>query len=395
MVQGNIFGIEEVKHTHTGLMITRHQTKLLSKQQQTFNRLVKKIEDLRLELEQLNKSLNEKMDLYLKLIYPLEAQLIELNKESTKLLYGFFKNKKLLSQKERAALKKIIVEQLQDIFQFETSEPDDELKEIFKAIQGISYEDALEAEFGHMKFEMESVFEDLGFDVNFDDLHTKMTPEEMMKKAMEMEEELNQQANETDQKQTARKKTKKLQEKEEQQKQIEEARAKNISSIYKQLAKIFHPDLEQDGDIKLQKEELMKKLTVAYENNDLHTLLSLEVAWIKKEDNNPGKLTDDKLGIYNEVLKEQVNELKDEIDNTLQHQRYQPLQKFAMFPHQMKSINVNQQKQQIEEMKNDMAKNVAALKNPAQALLVVKAIIRDFKMQAMFDKEFEKFMGRA
>ena len=42
-------------------------------------------------------------------------------------------------------------------------------------------------------------------------------------------------------------------------------------------------DLEPDEELKAGKEELMKQLTVAYENNDHHALLRLELEWLQKE----------------------------------------------------------------------------------------------------------------
>ncbi|MEJ7681713.1 MAG: hypothetical protein WKG06_28475 [Segetibacter sp.] len=79
----------------TGLIISKQEKQLLSKQQQTFNRLVKKIEKLRQELEQINNILNKKLDFYGKHIYPLEQKLTDLQKEVVKILYTFFNNKKL------------------------------------------------------------------------------------------------------------------------------------------------------------------------------------------------------------------------------------------------------------------------------------------------------------
>ncbi len=392
MIQGNIFETEKAEVVQKGLIISKQQKSLLSKQQQTFNRLVKKIESLRLEMERVTRSLNEKLDFYGKHIHPLELQLTELKTEAIKLLYRFFKDKKLLSKKQRENLGYIISSQLDSIFKFEKKEPEEELKEIFKAVEGISYEQALEEDLDIMKDEMESMFEEFGYDMNFGDMHSKMTEEDIVKKMMEMQEQIKQQANEQNQKRTPRKKTKKQLEKEAREKQIEEARSKNISSIYKQLAKIFHPDLEQDEDLKLQKEELMKKLTIAYEKNDLHTLLSLELAWVQKEETNPGKLTDDKLGIYNEVLKEQVYELEQEIGETLNHPRYQPLQRFATFMQEIKNINLRHEMQQMEVMKNHLATDVAKLKgNEKQVLSVVKELILNFEMQRKYDADLPQF----
>ncbi len=393
-MQNELFEKEEVKKPATGLIIIKPQNNSLSKQQQTFNKLIKKIEKLRSELEEVGISLNDKLEYYGKYIYPLEQQLIELKKEGAKLLYRFFENKKLLPKNQRQSLGKMIAAQLDVIFKSQQGEPDDELKEIFEVVEGVSYEEAAKEDFDIMKSEMESMFEEFGFEMNFDDFHSSMTEEEIIKKAKEMEEQIKQQAYEKNEKKTARKKSKKQLEKEEKERQIEEARTKNIGSVYRQLAKLFHPDLEQDEELKLQKEELMKQLTIAYEKNDLHTLLSLELAWIQKEENNSGQLADDKLCIYNEVLKEQVYELELEINEMLQHPRYRPLQKFTMFAYQIKSVNLSYEKQQIESMKKNMAKDISQLKgNEKQALRTVKEIIRSFEVEIKSQIDFSQFFS--
>ncbi len=379
---------EQGKNASAGLMISTQQ-KTLSKQQQTFNRFIKKIEKLRSVIVEVQKLLDEKLDFYSKNIYPLEKKLSELNKEAAKLLFNFFKNKKLLPKKQRHNLGGVIASLLHEIFQFENGEPEDELKIIFKAVQGISYEKAVEQDFETMKNDMESMFDEFGFKMNFDGLHSKMTQEEIMQKTMEMEDKLKQLAEAKEQQQAAKKKTKKQLEKEEKAKQIQEARAKNISSIYKQLAKILHPDLEQDEALKLQKEELMKQLTNAYENNDLHTLLYLELTWIQNEENNPGKITDDKLGIYNEVLKEQISELEDELEALSEHPRYQPLQKFALFPFNVRDINIKHEKHLLETKCQLVSSENALLKgNEKQALSIIKKRLYDFEHEKKFIIDF-------
>lgn len=122
--------------------------------------------------------------------------------------------------------------------------------------------------------------------------------------------------------QTKKKKTTAQLKKEILEKEKEILKQKNIGSIYKQLAKLFHPDLEQDPDKKLEKEMLMKELTVAYAAKDLHTLLRLELSWIQKEENNAANMASEKLAIYNEILKEQVAELKAQLDRIPHHPQY-------------------------------------------------------------------------
>ncbi|MEZ4799962.1 MAG: J domain-containing protein [Flavobacteriales bacterium] len=52
-----------------------------------------------------------------------------------------------------------------------------------------------------------------------------------------------------------------------------------LTSLYKKLVKLIHPDRERDEKIRAQKEEAMKKLTVAYEKRDLMELMRLEAEW--------------------------------------------------------------------------------------------------------------------
>ncbi len=93
----------------------------------------------------------------------------------------------------------------------------------------------------------------------------------------------------------------------------EEARKRTISVIYKQLAKVLHPDLENDPARREQKHHLMQELTTAYKAGDLHTLLRLELSWIHHEEEDLNRLTEEKLKVYIEFLQKQVADLQQEI----------------------------------------------------------------------------------
>jgi hypothetical protein len=370
-----------------GLAINKsHQKQVLSKQQQAFNRLVKRIEKLQAELKSTSVILDDKLDYYAANLHPLEKQATDIRVEIVKLIFGYYGQKKLFSAKEKSDLREILETQMGNIFSAGVS-PDEELKKIFEKIHGIKYEEAAEEDFQEMKAEMENMFEDFGFDINLDGLHSKMTPEEMMAKMAEMQQEFNEQAN-NKQNKTDFKKTKKQQEKEEREKQVEEAKKKNINGIYRQLAKIFHPDLEPDETVRLEKEELMKQLTVANENNDLHTLLRLEMQWLQKEDNDPAKLSEEKLGIYNQVMKEQVADLEHALFELENHPRFAPLQKYALYPGQIKTINLGREKGRIKDMLQDMGQSLTALKKSEDdAVSEIKTLIKQFRQSREADDE--------
>jgi hypothetical protein len=367
---------EDQSPSRQSLIINNQPKQTLSKQQQTFNRLVKKIEKLQVDLEKTTHSLQQKLDFYLKHIYPLEQKEIILLKGLVKGLYHFYQENHLFSRNDQATLGEIISIQLHNIFQLEQTEPDDELKEIFKAVEKIDYDEAAEEGLDGMKQEMQSMFEDMGVDFNIDDMDREMTEEEILKKVEALKNQFRQQAKKAE----PGKKTKKQLEKEANEKKQEEARAKSINSIYKQLVKIFHPDLEQDPDLRLQKEELMKKLTTSYKSGDLHTLLKLELQWIQKEGTNVDKLSDNKLALYNESLKEQAHDLEEEISQILHHPRYQPLYQYAMSPEQIKYISVNDIRQQKKSWIKDMSQSLLTLQgNQNGALVEIRQIIHAFK----------------
>lgn len=96
-----------------------------------------------------------------------------------------------------------------------------------------------------------------------------------------------------------------------------EQEAKNIGQasrkIYTELVKQFHPDREHDELERERKTEIMKRITIAYEKNDLFDLLKLQLEYLQIDKNHINKLADDKLKYYNKILKEQLEELQDEL----------------------------------------------------------------------------------
>ena len=370
----------ELKRQHqpkNSLIISRHVKQPLTPQQQSFNQLVKKIEKLRRDLEKATTDLDQKLDYYGKYIHPLELAVADSRKEVVKLVFSFYNNKKLLSKPEKKILKNFFAVQLDGILAFD-EEPDDELKKMFEIVNGISLEEAAEQDFELLKDEMQDMFESEGFDVDFKDFKKDMTPEEMMAKLSSLQEELlNQEKINTSKKRPAKKTAKQLQ-KEKREAEMEEARNKNIGSIYKQLAKALHPDLEQDETAKLEKEALMKRLTIAYNSGDLHSILSLELEWIHKEEESVSKISKEKLAIYNQVLREQVRDLEQQKFALVQHPRYNPLRHYSFSP--LKNINVNLpiEKRKLEETVSSIKESITMLKGK-NALQEIKMIIKQFK----------------
>lgn len=110
----------------------------------------------------------------------------------------------------------------------------------------------------------------------------------------------------------------------------DEARKRTMAVIYKQLAKALHPDLEQDPQMQARKQTLMQELTKANREGDLHTLLRLEMDWLTREAGG-GDLRgvgEEKLGIYVELLEEQIEELQTEVREVPNQPRFAAVARF-------------------------------------------------------------------
>ena len=125
-----------------------------------------------------------------------------------------------------------------------------------------------------------------------------------------------------------RKPTKAQAEKERKRLEIEEAKNRDLKSLFKQLAKAFHPDLEPDPLLKEHKKVWMQRLNTAYADNDLREMLQLEMEWLGEEANNLATAGDEKLKIYCMVLKEQITELKTKVHRLKFEPQYSLLRRF-------------------------------------------------------------------
>ncbi|KAA9340671.1 hypothetical protein [Adhaeribacter soli] len=366
---------EENNPASRGLTIGKKEKQVLSKAQQTFNRLVKRIEKLQRQIASDGQILEEKLNYYVAQIHPLETDELALRRGLLFSLYPYYTEPKKLPKGERKVLKEILINLLNEVLNGLPGEPDAELQEMFETLEGMTLEEAEKQDAEQMKKQMSEVFDAMGFDMDLSDLDLNASQEGIFQKINELEGDFERQAEPKEKAKTVRKKTKKQLEKEARERLAEELRNKSIGTIYKQLAKMLHPDLEPDAGQKTRKEALMKELTIAYKNNDLHTLLKLELEWIQAEETNLNKLTDEKLSIYNQVLKEQVADLEEEAFMVPQHPRFQALRRYAMFPGSLKYVDLKYEAKALKQNIKVLEELTTRLKTE-DGLKEVKALLK-------------------
>jgi hypothetical protein len=304
----------------------------LSPAQKAFHRLQKKIENLQVSLKTTEEQLDQSLLFYYEKIQPLEKRIVTHLTECIKLLYHHLKNPTSLSKKEHKLLKELISYKINEIFSITMfKEIDPEIRLIFKELEGIDYEEAASKDLDHLRAEMENMFKEEGIEIDLSKINLFDDEHDLNHKLFEAMGEAHAKRLENESAIPPKEKTKRELEKEKKAQELENLQKKGIGTIYKQLVKVLHPDLEQNPAIKKEKEELMKKLTVAYENNDLITLLSLEMEWINSSDkkgmNEPQK-NDEQLKIYNSILKDQIEMLQEGIHSLFLYPKYLPIQKY-------------------------------------------------------------------
>jgi hypothetical protein len=372
---------------NSSLLISTNNKKKLTKNQEAFNKLTARIEKLQKEIAKKQLQFDAAIKIYSTELYPVRLKVLQQRNELILLLWKNYKDKKL-AKPDQKYLKEIIREHLQILLTEMTDEPEEKIKEIFNAVEGDDYDDALEKEkeierAEMMQFLKKSKVDLKGVDLSDDDILIQKLQEAKQKMLAERAEKVNA----FKQSQTIKKKTAKQLEAERIQQAVAEMKQKNISIIYKQLAKLFHPDLEQDEQRKAEKSLLMQELTLAYEAKNLHALLRLELKWIHKENDHLESLTEDKLSIYMEILKEQVQELQDQKESIIQQPQYAVLaQEFGWEVQRYPMEIVHKELIFTNELAANFKHSIADFKSEL-ALRFIKQMIKAWKVEKRAEEE--------
>ncbi len=300
--------IPEVPNDVTSFVpvIGKNKEKILSKNEEDFNKKIKRIESLKAELNQINVQIDGARQRIVSDLFPMIAQIKEKQKKYILILdaayeSGFFK------KKDGETLMEHILELCNDLLSREEM-PEDENAEDEEIVKIKNKYDTLFYSEGEKEMIDQTAKEMLsklfGIDIDLDEM--KKDPEGYLERKQKSIEE---EQNTFREQQQNRKKTKKQLEKEQKIDEDKKVLAKDIRTIYTALAKELHPDLEKDEQERLRKTEMMKRVTVAYEKNDLFELLRLQLEY-QIQHERIESLVEEQLSRYNQLLQTQINELE-------------------------------------------------------------------------------------
>jgi hypothetical protein len=326
------------KSIETGVkIVAKNPNQHLHKEQIAFNKLSEKIEH--------QKQLNAKKTLiadtvleqFGKVVKPLEKeQAIHLIKCAMEIDFYLSKTKSI-TKAQKKDLTIVLLTILDE--SFELAKPDLEAVALYDKYNDTTYEQDVQnqtLEEKEMFLEMLNIR--FGKKFKLAELEdTKEAQQKLFEKISNLEEAEEQKEKKLEEKQANKKpqyppkKQTKQQEKEAKreaeriakQKEEDAIQQKSMRSIYLDLVKVLHPDTEMNEDEKLWKQELMKEVTVAYNEKNLMHLLDIEMKWLNKQGNYLANISVDKIKIFNNVLRKQLQELEHKGFIIYRHPRYE------------------------------------------------------------------------
>jgi len=333
--------IHRKKPVKLDLKISAAKKKKLTKNQQTFNRLTKRIEQLQQAIGKDTTKLEKVLKTYNANIPHLQQTI---SKSRLTLAKTLAETAKGIDYDRRQAdnLRKVILTLCDEAFDY--LEPDRETEQFYNAWSGSSYREEVQANHNAMKRAFAERAKD-AYDMEIDPDSLGDTPEEFVRHARRILDEFKSSGKQQGERSFGSRKSNAHFVQEELRKKEEAHKLKSMRSLYLSLAKALHPDTEMDAYEKKRKEELMKKVTAAYADKDLVSLLKLEMQWVATETRALDTLPDEKLKLYIASLKEQAATLEEEHASVFYNPRYTPINDFWHLSEQQAAREIQKLKQ--------------------------------------------------
>lgn len=359
-------------HSTTDLLTTTNRSApTVSKEQNTFNKLVARIQSIKSKIVSETTKMESLSKLYRSKIPGLMVEVGRSKIQLAMLLHEKRSSIKL-SNIQNEKLDSIIYDFLDDAFSVVT--PSEEEKSVYVYYTGESFDDAEESRQEYEKKIISQMFyEQFGVKIDpslFDEETDFEKLENDLKKQIEDQVSKHQNKNTK-----SPKKSKKLLEKEALEKEKENIKNKSLRSIYLSLAKLLHPDTVQDEELKKEKEETMKQVVMAYEKKDLLLLLQLEMQWLRSHEDILHNTDNKTLQAYIALLKEQAEQLEIELDMLYMNPAYSQVGGYRFETEHFARKEINHMANNFKEQSMFLAQDLHALQTSKNSTAVIKHCI--------------------
>ena len=383
---------------------TKDQSAPLSKKVAHYNKLLTRIQRAENKLADTKNKLEQKLIEFAQKVLPVHTQRCELQLAILQEILQYMTSNKLSNTREE-----VLLQFCSDTAHHIGMSPhrfSDEKMEEFKIVlkkihpdldllaEGFDEENPLNA--AHKTDERTKTLEEtkdmiqvhyemMGIEINLDDITSDMTDDEIAE-AIDLRIRAVD-PNYHGQKKKSKKKSKAQIRKDAAKNEFNEMKDKSFSSMYKSLVKLIHPDGEQDEQLKEKKSEWMKRLTVAYKNKDIKTLMLIELEWLHGAKDELEKMSEEKMSYFIDMLKTQATEIEQQTAMLYVDPRYSAM---AFFTHHPQDLDSFRPAACLNLIKTEMAKDDDLLndlrKSPTSARKTIMHIIENnrFNMQEDF-----------
>lgn len=345
-------------------------SQVLSPAQKTFNRLRKKIEKQRKEIELWQQTIPEYQRAQSAELEPLSAVFNQHRTAMIHLLQAAY-DAKGLSQLDKQTLSDLIIGMAEGVIQ---ATKDEALKTIYQQHAGSDYDEDQAAE----QLELQEMMKEM-FGVDVPDGLDMTSPEAMMEMMGKVFEQEQARQEEIEEKRSSRKKTATQLANEEKLREAEQQVNQSVREVYRKLAAELHPDREPDEAERARKTELMARVNVAYDKQDLLALLQLQLEVEQIDQQSLDAIPETRLKHFNQVLKEQSEELEQDI--------------VAIEVGFSMRFNINPEfKFTPLSVMRDLREQINGIKNTIATLEEDLEVLVDIKQLKMFLKEHREFL---
>jgi RNAse (barnase) inhibitor barstar len=260
-----------------------------------------------------------------------------------------------LGRRQVTTLKQMLLGLLDELL---SDGDDDELIVIFDRYSGRSHAEERDAE---LQMTQAIIEESLGVEIGDD--HGAQTAEDLIEHARRLFDEQAQRETQQRQARAERRRAKggKAQAEQERKEQAQRDASHSVREVFRKLASALHPDREPDPAERERKTALMQRVNQAYEANDLLTLLSLQLEIELVDAQALATLSEQRLQHYTRVLREQLAELKAE----LEHETWSYCAVLGCGPQQ---VRIAQVERALEDSIGAAKQLIAAVESDLQAV---------------------------
>ena len=333
--------------------------KELSKLESLYNYRIKRVKRLKDSINLASNQVQLFRQERMTKVFPIGKKIVEQQVVLVRALVEVFDEKLLKTKKEKEKLEELLLFFIEDLI-FEKEQ--EGLDDLYERFSDRTVEEAAKEAEQEEKEKLIYMMDMMGLVLSDEDKEKLLHGEDNDELIEELERKLSDENFEAHKQSffgnfgfEERKKSKQQLEREEERNKEAENISKTVKQVYKELMKELHPDKEPDEIKRLEKTALAQQITEAYRNDDLFTLLSIQLEQIDEVDNT--KLSEDKVNYFNTMLLQQARELEEQktqmgMEAGLPRQLVNSLGKTG-FESAAKRF-INKQKKEVEENLNQV-----------------------------------------